>query len=96
MEENQEASSLVFQHWLSSEARKPMHVLSKQTSKGYLKLQSFRKRGTYVGPSEKQVLLVVVKIQLNWLASHPNSFLSSGQELLRLGNLPGDTGLPVL
>lgn len=73
-----------------------MHVLSKQTSKGYLKLQSFRKWGTYVGPSEKQVLLVVVKIQLSWLASHPNSFLRSGQELLRLGNLPGDTGLPVL
>lgn len=96
MEENQETNSCVFQHWLSSEARKPMHVLSKQTSKGYLKLQCFKKQGTYVDPSEKQVLLVVVKTQLSGLASHPNSFLSSGQELLGLGNPPGDTGLPVL
>lgn len=94
-EENQETSSCVFQHWLSLEARKPMHVLSKQTSKGYLKLQSFKKRGTHVGPSEKQVLWVV-KTQLSGLASHSHSFLSSGQELLWSGNPPGDTGLPVL
>lgn len=96
MEENQETSFRVFQHWLSSEARKPMHVLSKETFKGYLKLQSFRKQGAYVGLSEKQVLLVVVKTQFSGLASHPISFLSSEQELLRLGNPPGDTGLPVL
>lgn len=72
-EENQETSSCVFQHWLCLEARKPMHVFSKQTSNGYLKLQSFKKRGTHVGPSEKQVLLVVLKTQLCRLASHPNS-----------------------